>query len=78
MGWEVLPHPPYNPDLAPSNYHLFGFVKNEMRGQHYKMNDALQTAVCQCLRVAGTEFYHRGILNFQNSGKNVYRETGIM
>ena len=30
MGWKVLPHPPYSPDLAPSNYHLFGFVKNQM------------------------------------------------
>jgi hypothetical protein len=30
LEWEVLPHPPYSPDLTPSNYHLFGFVKNQM------------------------------------------------
>jgi histone-lysine N-methyltransferase SETMAR len=30
MGWEVLPHPPYNPDLAPCDYHLFGFVMNQI------------------------------------------------
>jgi histone-lysine N-methyltransferase SETMAR len=30
IGWEVLSHSPYSPDLAPSNYHLFGFVKNQM------------------------------------------------
>jgi len=32
MRWEVLPHPPYSPGLAPSDYHHFGFVKNQMRG----------------------------------------------
>jgi len=33
MGWEVLPRPSYSPDLAPSDYHLFGFVKDQLRGQ---------------------------------------------
>ena len=23
LGWEVMPHSPYRPDLAPSDYHLF-------------------------------------------------------
>ena len=23
LGWEVMPHPPYIPNLAPSDYHLF-------------------------------------------------------
>jgi histone-lysine N-methyltransferase SETMAR len=24
LNFELLPHPPYSPDLAPSDYHLFG------------------------------------------------------
>ena len=69
---------PRSPALAPSDYRVFGFVKNQMRSQHYETNEALQTAVCQCLQVAGTEFYCKGIFKLQNGGKNVYRETDIM
>ena len=25
--FEVMAHPPYSPDLAPSDYHLFGTLK---------------------------------------------------
>jgi len=78
IGWEVLLHAPYSPDLAPSDYHLFGFVKNQMRGQNYQTNEALQTAVRQCLWLAGTEFYRKGIFNLPERWENVYRETGIM
>ncbi|GFX98287.1 histone-lysine N-methyltransferase SETMAR [Trichonephila clavipes] len=28
LGWQVLMHPPYSPDLAPSNYHLFLVLQN--------------------------------------------------
>jgi len=27
LGLEVLPHPPYSPDLAPSDYLLFGPIR---------------------------------------------------
>ena len=40
--------------------------------------EAIQKAVRQCLRMAGTEFYRRGISNFQNAGRNVYKEVAIM
>ncbi|GFT74370.1 histone-lysine N-methyltransferase SETMAR [Trichonephila clavipes] len=28
LGWEVLGHPPYSPDIAPSVYYLFKYVQN--------------------------------------------------
>jgi hypothetical protein len=27
-NWELSDHPPNNPDLTPSNYHLFTYLKN--------------------------------------------------
>jgi transposase len=28
FNWELFVHPPYSPDLAPSDYHLFTYPKN--------------------------------------------------
>ena len=41
LGWTVLPHPPYSPDLATSDFHLFGPMKDGLRGQHFRSNDAV-------------------------------------
>jgi transposase len=44
-GWEILPHPPYNPDLAPSDFHLFPKVKKHLRGQLFHSNEDVQNEV---------------------------------
>jgi len=28
--WTVLPHPPYCPDVGPSDFHLYGPMKDEL------------------------------------------------
>jgi histone-lysine N-methyltransferase SETMAR len=28
FNWELFDHPPYSPDLASSDYHLFTYLKN--------------------------------------------------
>ena len=55
MRWEFLPRPSYSPDLAPSDYNLFGFVKDQLRGQRYETTETIQKAVRQCLWMAGTK-----------------------
>uniref|UniRef100_A0A8R1I163 Histone-lysine N-methyltransferase SETMAR n=1 Tax=Caenorhabditis japonica TaxID=281687 RepID=A0A8R1I163_CAEJA len=27
LNWDTVPHPPYSPDIAPSDYHLFRPIK---------------------------------------------------
>ena len=32
FGWTIISHPPYLQDLAPSDFHLFGPLKESLRG----------------------------------------------
>ena len=57
LGWTVIPHPPYSPDLAPSDFHLFRPMKDELHGQHFPSYDAVVRAVKQWAASAGADFY---------------------
>jgi len=35
LGFRCLDHPPYSPDLAPSEYHLFPGLKEQLKGRHF-------------------------------------------
>jgi len=35
LGFHRLDHPPYSPDLAPSDYHLFSGLKKQLKGHHF-------------------------------------------
>jgi len=45
LGRVVLPHPPYSPDLAPRDLHLFGPLKEFLGGQHFSTDDEAKQAV---------------------------------
>ena len=35
LGYEVLPHPPYSPDLSPTDYHFFKHLDNFLQGKRF-------------------------------------------
>jgi len=35
LDFQCLDHPPYFPDLAPSDYHLFPELKKQLKGRHF-------------------------------------------
>jgi len=63
LGWEVLVHTPYSPDLAPSNFHLFEPLKNHMRGKNFTTDAEVIKAVRNWFRTQPSEFYSAGIKN---------------
>ena len=42
LGFTALPHPPYSPDLAPSDFYLFGYLKGAIRGKIFSSIEELQ------------------------------------
>ena len=56
-----LEHPPYSPDLAPSDFHLFPNLKKFLRGMHFNDDDHLQSCVRDWLFDQPETFYRRGI-----------------
>ena len=55
--WEVLQHPPYSPDLTPSDFHLFGPLKHHLSGERFPDDDAVERAVRAWFRQQPKEFY---------------------
>jgi histone-lysine N-methyltransferase SETMAR len=35
LGFQCLDHPPYSPDLGPSDYRLFPGLKKQLKGSHF-------------------------------------------
>ena len=60
MCWELLQHPPYSPDLAPSDFHLFGPLKESLVGIKFENNEDVQQYVLKFLRAADKDFYAAG------------------
>jgi len=38
LGFQCLDHPPYSPDLAPSDYDLFPGLKKQLEGRHFSFD----------------------------------------
>lgn len=61
LGWTLIPHPPYSPDLAPSDYHLFSELKKPLRGKHFHTAEEMKEAVDKWVKETPADFFSYGI-----------------
>jgi histone-lysine N-methyltransferase SETMAR len=61
FNWELFDHPPYSPDLAVSNYHLFTYPKNWLGSQHFNSNEHLMEGIKMWLSSQAADFFNTGI-----------------
>jgi hypothetical protein len=48
LGFQCLDHPPYSPDLAPSDYHLFSGLKKKLKWNYVGLR--IYQKACEILR----------------------------
>lgn len=58
-GFEILPHPPYSPNLAPSDFHLFPTMKSYLKGKHFPDDETLISEVTTWPLEQPVDFYKR-------------------
>ena len=49
LGFKRTPHPPYSPDIAPSDFFLFGYVKEKLKGQVFRTREKLKEKIEEIL-----------------------------
>lgn len=61
LGYDILPHPPYSPDLAPSDFFLFHRLKSPLRGKRFNDDEEVISEVEDFFNSQTEDFYDKGI-----------------
>jgi histone-lysine N-methyltransferase SETMAR len=63
LDWEILPEPPYSPDLAPSDYQLFCSLSNNLHGVSNNNDAELQNWLNKFFMAKPADFFKSGVKN---------------
>ncbi|CAD6994020.1 unnamed protein product [Ceratitis capitata] len=76
LGWEVILHPPYSPDLAPSDYHLFLSMANYLGGEEMASREACENRLTQFFANKEKVFYEEGVMMLPFQWQKVIEQDG--
>ncbi|GFY24833.1 histone-lysine N-methyltransferase SETMAR [Trichonephila clavipes] len=61
LEWELMQHPPYSPDMAPSDYYLFLHLQLHPEGTIFHSNDKVINEFSRFLDLCTPQFFSEGI-----------------
>lgn len=76
LGWAVLPHPPYSPDMAPTDYHLFRSLSNDLKEKKFDDEADLQLYLAEFFDHKSKGFYESGILSLPKRWRQIIDSEG--
>ena len=65
-GYEILPHPPYSPDLSPCDFHLFPQIKRQLKGDS---RTSVKILSPKSRQISSKEHFKRGAIERRNAEK---------
>ena len=71
LGWEILSHPPYSPDLAPSYYYLFRSLQNSLNRKTFNGDEAVKSHLVQFFSDKDQDFYECRIMKLPERWQKV-------
>lgn len=76
LGWDVLKHPPYSPDIAPSDYHLFRSLEHFLRDRCFTEDRHVEVTLTEFFDQKPPVFYRRGIFLLPSRWRHIIEKNG--
>lgn len=76
LKWTVLPQPPYSPDIAPTDFHLFRSLQDHLQGRKFDDDEQLTADLSDFFNEKSKDFYERGILSLPNRWTQIIENDG--
>ena len=75
-GFEILPHPPYSPDLSPCDFHLFPQIKRQLKGRRFKDIGELKQAFEDAIAEKPTDFFEGAFQTWRHQAEKCVINNG--
>ena len=75
LGWEVLIHPPYSSDTAPSDFHLFWSLQNSLKGKNVNSLEDCKRHLEQFFAQKDKKFWEDGIMKLPEKWQKVVEQN---
>ena len=76
LGWEVLIHPLYSPDIAPSDFHLFHSLQKSFNGKKFSSLEDCKRHLEEFCAQKDKKFWENGIMKLPEKWQKVVEQKG--